>query len=610
MANTPGTFELEGWPKGLVLSVDETALGEEELVEALNVVIDARGDVKSRPGYDDSTKSGYWPAKLGNVFSWWPNNSSGEILVGVSPEHDHVHVVRSQASYPYAVDMIDMGSAYDSYDNPTDKEYWITSVASLNDPTGELYIVARRGSDAVYRLDWVDDSTVPTVTAMTKATLTLAEKPPDVEKGTVDVNATGGTFDIGSLGDVTTVAYNISSADLQAKLRALVTFGSELTVEASGSDHLISLAETDPTIVVDDDNATGGTVTYAVTSTQIEADDEFPVARFALSKHARMWVANITIGSDDYPSRVLYSDVLKPEKWYSLNYLDFNPADGQEITAFVEYGESILVFKNNNISILTGKTEESFAITMLDEAVGTVSPKSVAVVGAQAMFFDRDHGVWAFDGAQFTDASENIRDYLLDGINYDYAWSAAGFIRRNVYYLSVPWGSAKTPNRTFVYDMDGGLWYEWDFGFNQAAPLDGDWFAAVDGLAGFAKLFTGTTDDGTAIDSYMTTGWNAPAGGGSQHRIRRLDASFADEGTAQSVKVEAFKDYEAAAFHSETVVPDDTALFQRIGGFGNKRWQQIKMKISSVSGSAWRLNRLSMRLTVGQRGRGVDDPNG
>jgi len=301
---------------------------------------------------------------------------------------------------------------------------------------------------------------------------------------------------------------------------------------------------------------------------------------------------------------------LKPEKWYNLFYFDFDPQDGQEITAFEPYGEAILVFKNHNISILTGKTEESFAITRLDEEIGTTSPKSVVVVGSLMLFLDRDYGVWSFDGAQFSNVSEQIRDYLLDGINYAYAFTASGFMRRGVYYLSVPWGASKTPNRTFCYDIEGNLWYEWDFGFNDSAVWRGDTYAAVDGKVGLMKLFDSVADDFVAIDSHVVTGWLAPGGDGSQHRIRRLDASFADEGTAQAVLVSAFADYSGTLFSSETVTPDGTALFQRMGGFGNKRWKQIKLKVASVSGSAWRLNRLSMRLTVAKRGRGVDSPNG
>ena len=93
--------------------------------------------------------------------------------------------------------------------------------------------------------------------------------PDTIEKGTVTIDATGGTFDIGAAGDLEAdVAEDASSATIQAALRALDSFGDTLTVTGDGP-HIVTLATTDPTIVVDGTDLTGGagTVVYAITQT-------------------------------------------------------------------------------------------------------------------------------------------------------------------------------------------------------------------------------------------------------------------------------------------------------------------------------------------------------
>ena len=51
-------FDLEGWPGGFNRSVADSALLKEELLDAVNVVVDERGDVASRPGFTDAVDAG------------------------------------------------------------------------------------------------------------------------------------------------------------------------------------------------------------------------------------------------------------------------------------------------------------------------------------------------------------------------------------------------------------------------------------------------------------------------------------------------------------------------------------------------------------------------
>lgn len=341
--------------------------------------------------------------------------------------------------------------------------------------------------------------------------------------------------------------------------------------------------------------------------------DGFPLARFGCVKNGRAWVANVEYADGTkHPSRVHFSFALMPERWYGLDYYDFDPNDGQEITAMEPYGEGIMVFKNHSVQILTGKSLTSFARSVLDEEVGTVSPNSVAVTGSVMHFFDRDKGVWRFDGAQFVDVTEKIRDYLLDGINYEYAWRSHGFMYRGKYYLSVPWGASTVPNRMFILDTEQeDSWSEWDFGVAAHCERGGSQYGAPNGESGIHKLFDGDTDGAAAadIDAYVETGWMAPASGGAKHRIRRLEGSFADAGTNQAVDIAMYTDFSATKTFSSETVPDGAAQFIRLGGFGKDRWRYCKLKVANVDGSDFRMNSIIMRLHITQQSRGVATPN-
>lgn len=98
--------------------------------------------------------------------------------------------------------------------------------------------------------------------------------PDIVEAGTLTIDATGGTFDVGAAGDLAEdVAEDADSATIQAALRALDSFGSTLTVTGDGP-HIITLADDDPTIVTDATDLTGGAGTAVYAITQAEREEE------------------------------------------------------------------------------------------------------------------------------------------------------------------------------------------------------------------------------------------------------------------------------------------------------------------------------------------------
>lgn len=96
--------------------------------------------------------------------------------------------------------------------------------------------------------------------------------PDAVWKGTLTIDATGGTFDLGSATDIEAdIAEDASSATIQAALRALDEYGATLTVTGDGP-HVITLAQDDPPLVADATDLTGGAGTATIVETQASRD--------------------------------------------------------------------------------------------------------------------------------------------------------------------------------------------------------------------------------------------------------------------------------------------------------------------------------------------------
>ena len=290
-----------------------------------------------------------------------------------------------------------------------------------------------------------------------------------------------------------------------------------------------------------------GTTWTTVTQTAFDGTAaRYPWAKFTIVKHDRVFAANVDDASTRYRSRVHFSNLLLAETWDAADYIDFDPDDGESITAMAEFGEDIVVMKNHSFQLLSGRTTESFSRWVIDEHIGTVSPRAVVPMGSILVFFDRDSGVWAYDGSGFSLLSEKINNYILDGINYSQAYKASAFVHREKMYLSVPWGTDAYPSRTFVWDQRTQAWSEYDIGIFDA-DKDGAtiYGASPDNAQGVFTMQSTLNDDGAAIDSYVRTAWLAIEGPESKSRIRRLDLAFTALGN-HDVDVIMYRNFETA----------------------------------------------------------------
>lgn len=367
----------------------------------------------------------------------------------------------------------------------------------------------------------------------------------------------------------------------------------------------------------------GTTWTALTVSDFTETAGQFPRAAFTLAAYERVFCANVvTQAGTPYRSRMYFSNLLDAEKWGALDYLDFAPDNGQEITAITQFGEAIIVFKNRSIFSLVGSTPSSFSVYPVDDALGTECPNTVVSAGPILLWFDHLTGVWAFDGSSYKKVDDKINKYLLNGTNAAYAYRSAAFAYRGRYFLSVPWGEDTYPSRTFVYDSRIEAWTEYDFGFSGAAIKDALMYAGGNRDAvGIFKMWDADTDAGSNIAAKFATAWMAPEPSQEKFRLRRLDmalSAFGDYNIGLLLRRNFTKD----AYVSQTINTSpggalfDTALFgtdkfgsgvtevlRRTTGWG-KRWRTAQLEFSENTNTPFQVNRLVLQVSKLGRKRG------
>ena len=293
----------------------------------------------------------------------------------------------------------------------------------------------------------------------------------------------------------------------------------------------------------------------------------------------------------------------------------------------VRFGESLVVFKNRGVQMLTGRSEESFTRFNLEQQIGTEAPDSIVTYSGILYFFDPASGVWSFDGASFTNEDEAINRYLLDGQNYTYRHKAHGFIWQSRYFLSVPWGDDAYPSRMFVLDLRTKAWTEYDYGVFDSVVFGNDLYGGGPrNVAGIFQLDTGLDDNGTAITAYFKTNWLTPEGTPtSKHRTRRIDSTWTAIPNVAAVSFNLYRDFGLTTpLYAQTIdiAPGGftwgtsqwgvdywgagtSEVLSRTTGWGNYRWHAMQLEAKSVGlTDDWQLNRLAVIASSLGRVRG------
>ena len=278
-----------------------------------------------------------------------------------------------------------------------------------------------------------------------------------------------------------------------------------------------------------------------------------PKCQFLIWRFEQLFAANISQAA----SQLQVSLEGNPEDFATnAAVYSFDKDDGDEIRGMAPSGDDLLIFKDHSIHIFSGKVRSDFNRYRLDSLRGTFSPGTIKQVRGLLIFLDRDTGVWSWDGSQFTLISEKINQYLLDNLTYNFAFTAAAHVRRDRYFLSVPWQGSTTNQRTFVYSTLTNSWTEWDYGVWDAINhVNRELIGGPRGQAGVWEA-EGSSDGGNPILVKFKTPWMKPAGLGGTSRLRRVESLLKRTNCALDISVR--QEYDDNILLSRSFVTDNT----------------------------------------------------
>ena len=334
-----------------------------------------------------------------------------------------------------------------------------------------------------------------------------------------------------------------------------------------------------------------------------------PVGRHMVYRHGRLFVAHTTANK----SRLHFSDYLQPERFKTEAWIDLDPEDGSTVNAMVAYEDSLFLFKDNSLWQLTGRDQTTYQLRTVDKLRGCYSPLAVCQMRGVLIFFDRDSGVWAFDGSTSTLISQKINKHLLSGLDYSECHRAAAYFGDDRLYLSVPWEGDTT--RTFVMNAQNGAWSEYDSGFSVGSFHEQMRLQGYEGRDGLYLADPSLdTIDSTAYVSKMRTPWVFPGGPGIKARMRRLelvvDAVPTDLNT---FTIDLYRDLNGEDVHISRMFHTEPFPFARsqheramhevtLDGWG-KRFHSMQLAVT-MSGIPSQLNRMSVLVTAQPDERG------
>jgi hypothetical protein len=206
--------------------------------------------------------------------------------------------------------------------------------------------------------------------------------------------------------------------------------------------------------------------TIATLGTTAGATGNHPKAKYVTFHKGRLFFGNTGAGAD--PSRVIFtgSDANPADLEYfkALSFIDFDPNDGDEITAVVAFLDQVNVFKRNKIFALRGNQPDSFVNVVANTSLGCVAPRT-ALAWDKGVLFLSGRGVFSFDGARAVRVSDKI-DPALNQLPPETIATAAAVVHQQRYYLFVNENATVPGNDTvYVFDLSTGVWtkyFGWD----------------------------------------------------------------------------------------------------------------------------------------------------
>ena len=179
--------------------------------------------------------------------------------------------------------------------------------------------------------------------------------------------------------------------------------------------------------------------------------DGAPILKYVTTHHNRVWGV-----SAENQSRVHFSEILDPETWDDYDFIDFNPEDGDYITALIRYGQNLIVSKQRSMAMLTGNKVSNYQVSWLDSEQGCQSQRAICSADKYIAYI-------AQDGIRFTDLSQSVvaterlsSDW--ERVNKRRLSQASMIYWQNKLFISLPVNESLINNEVWVYDFLRNSW--------------------------------------------------------------------------------------------------------------------------------------------------------
>lgn len=147
--------------------------------------------------------------------------------------------------------------------------------------------------------------------------------------------------------------------------------------------------------------SSGASSTIVITSSNWSANDEAPTNHNVPEAYAfgvvwknRWWAKDGTVGN-----RLHFTELFQNQSWPTLFYIDIPFERGDEITALIAQGDTLLVFGQSKLFLIIGQTSLDFEVRPSAGAVtGALGPRAVAAIENGVVHVSGE-GVHIFDGA-------------------------------------------------------------------------------------------------------------------------------------------------------------------------------------------------------------------
>lgn len=219
----------------------------------------------------------------------------------------------------------------------------------------------------------------------------------------------------------------------------------------------------------------------------------------------RVWIANTAAGK----SRLHYSADGNGQDWITLGaagFIDINNDDGDEITGIFPLGNSLYVFKNRTVYVVTGTTPDNYIPRPVILNRGCVSPKSIVGMGGFIVYMSQ-YGLHSI--------APDVDGFLSEAIQFDIEdlstaakLTAAAGKSKDTYILAYDSDGDGNQDKAYVLDLRSGAW-SWYTNVKANCFYTQDDGALLSGgsdLQIVRKHDSGEDDEGVAIDMIWRSG--------------------------------------------------------------------------------------------------------